>query len=116
MECWDAKNEYTHTRMAYLLFNNFHVCQCHLVTHVAFRVEAAVQAEVPPIRVEVRWFVCVSRISVGSLVRHFTMECCHVYDIYKPLPPVYLSQPSPFDDQETELLASSLLRLQHKVS
>jgi hypothetical protein len=48
MECWDAKNVYTQTRMAYLLFQNIHVCHCYLVAHVAFRVEAAFQvAEIP---------------------------------------------------------------------
>jgi len=101
---------FTHTWMAYLLFHNFYFRQWHLVVQVVFR------AEVLPILLEVRWFHCASSVSADSLLCHFGMEGSCPYDIYKPLPAVILSQPSPWYAQETQLLAFSLLRLRCEVS
>jgi hypothetical protein len=83
---------------------------------VAFWVEAVFWAEVPPVLVEVRLFLCTSSVSADSLLCHFGIEGSHLFDFYKPLPGVFLSQPSPFGDQETQLLASSLLGIPCKVS
>jgi len=71
IESLEAENVYTHTWMAYLLFHNFHVHQCHPVVQVAFWVEMAFRAEGPPVLVEVRQFLCASGVSVDSLLRHF---------------------------------------------
>jgi hypothetical protein len=86
------------------------------VAHVVFWVEAAFRAEVPPVLVEVRWFLCASSVSTDSLLCHFGMEGSRLFDFYKPLPGVFLSQPSSFDDQETQLLVSSLFGLRCEVS
>jgi hypothetical protein len=59
--------------------------------------------------VEVQRFVYASSVSADSLLCHFGMEGSCLFDCYELLPGVVLSQPSPFDDQETQLLASSLL-------
>jgi hypothetical protein len=83
---------------------------------VVFWVEAAFCAEVPPVLVEVQRFLCTSSVSADSLLCHFDIEGSHLFDFYKPLPGVFVSQPSPFDDQETQLLASSLLGLRCKGS
>jgi len=82
----------------------------------AFWAEVAYWAEVPPVLVEVRRFFCASSVSADSLLCHFGMEGSHLLDFHKPLLGVFLSQPSPVDDQETQLLASSLLGLQREVS
>jgi hypothetical protein len=74
MKCWDAKNVYTHTRVAYHLFHNFHVSHWHLVAHVAFRVQAAFWAEMPPVLVEVWWFLHASSMSADSLLCNFGMQ------------------------------------------
>jgi hypothetical protein len=55
-------------------------------------------------------------VSADSLLSPFGMEGSHLFDFYKPLLGVILSQPSPFDDQETNHLASSLLGLRCEVS
>jgi hypothetical protein len=102
--------------MEYHLIHNSHVRHCHLVAHVAFRVEAAFWDEVPPFPMEVQRFLCASRVSADSLLCHLGMEGSCLFDFNKPLPGVFLSQPSPFDDQETQRLASSLLRLRREVS
>jgi hypothetical protein len=85
------------------------------VAHVAFQVEAAFWAEVPSVLVQVQRFLCASRVSVDSLLCHLGMERSRLVDFDKPLPGVFLSQPLPFDDQETQRLASSLLRLRREV-
>jgi hypothetical protein len=59
--------------------------------------------------VEVRQFLCTSSVSADSLQCHFGMEGSHPFDYYKPFQGVFLSQPSPFYAQETQLIASSLL-------
>jgi hypothetical protein len=101
--------------MAYLLFHNFHVRHCHLVAQVAFRVEAAFRAKVPPVLVEVRQILCASSMSTDSLLCHFGMEGSRPFDFYQPLSGVFQSQPSPFNAQEPQLLASSLLGLRREV-
>jgi hypothetical protein len=53
---------------------------------------------------------------VDVLLYHFGMEGSLPYDFCKPLPGVFPSQPSPSDAQESQLLASSLLRLRCEVS
>jgi hypothetical protein len=50
------------------------------VAQVAFRVEMAFQAEVPPVLVEVRRFLCTSSMSADSLLYHFGMEGSRPYD------------------------------------
>ena len=113
--CWDAENIYTHTWMAYHLFHNFRFRQCHLVAQEAFRAEEVFQAEVLPVLVEVRRFLCASSVSADSLLCHFGMEGSHPCDIYKPLLGVFPSQLSPFYAQGPQLLASSLLGLRHEI-
>jgi hypothetical protein len=54
------------------------------VAHVAFRVEAAFWADVPPVQVEVRRFLCASSVSADSLLCHFGMEGSSLFDFYKP--------------------------------
>jgi hypothetical protein len=83
---------------------------------MTFREEAALRAEVLPVLLEVWRFLCATSVSVDSLLCHFGMEGSRVFDFYKPLPGVFLLQPSTFDDQETQLLTSSLLGLQRDVS
>jgi hypothetical protein len=65
---------------------------------------------------KLRLFLCASSGSLCSLVYHFGIEGSQLYDFCKPLPGVFPSQPSPSDAQETQLLASSLLGLQRKVT
>jgi hypothetical protein len=96
--------------MAYLLFHNYRFPQHHLVAQVAF------WAEVPPVLEEMQRFRCASSGSANSLLDHFGMEGSRPYDLCKPLPGVFPSQPSPSDAQETQLLASSLLGRQREVS
>jgi hypothetical protein len=108
--CLEVENAYTHNWVAYFLFDNICVPQHHLVAEVAFR------AVVPPVLVEVRKFLCTSSGSAHSLLYHFGMGGSWPYDFCKPLLGVFLSQPSPSDAQETQLLASSLLGLQRKDS
>jgi hypothetical protein len=66
--------------MAYLLFHNFHVGQCHLVAQVDIQVEAALQVEVLLVLVVVYQFLCTSSVSVDSLLCHCAMEGSHPYD------------------------------------
>jgi hypothetical protein len=86
------------------------------VAQVAFRVEAAFQGEVPPVLMKVRLFLCASSVFADTLICHFGMEGSRLFDLYKPFPGISLSQPSPVDDQVTQLLAFSLLGLWRKVS
>jgi len=116
IECLEAENVYTHTRMAYHHFHNICFRQCHLVVQVAFWAEVAIWAEMPPGLMEVRRCLCASSLSADSLLCHFGMKGSRPFDFYKRLPDVFLSHPSPFYAQETQLLASSLLRLRREVS
>jgi hypothetical protein len=50
------------------------------VAQVAFQVEALFRAEVLPVLVEVRRFLCATRVSVDSLLCHFGMEGSHPFD------------------------------------
>jgi hypothetical protein len=70
-------------------------------------VEAAFQAKVPHVLVEVHRFLCTSSMSVDSLLCNFGMEGGRLFDFDGPLPGVFLSQPLPICTQETTLLASS---------
>jgi hypothetical protein len=45
-------------------------------------------------------------MSLDSLLFQFGIEGSRLFDFYEPLPGVCLSQPSPFDDPETEHVAS----------
>jgi len=90
IECLEAENVYTHRWMAYLLFNNFHFRQCHLVAQVAF------WAEVLPVLEQVRRILCASSMSADSLLWHFGMEGSRPVDFYEPLLDDFLSKPSPF--------------------
>jgi hypothetical protein len=76
----------------------------------------AFQEEVLPVQVEVRWFCSPSSLTVDSWLYHFGVEGSRLYDLCKPLTGVYPSQTSPSDAQDYKLIASSLLRLWHKVS
>jgi hypothetical protein len=105
-----VENVYTHTWMADLLFHNFHFPHLHLVGQLVFR------AEVPPDLVKLQQFVCASSWSADALLYHFGMGGSRVYDFCKPLPGVFPLQLSLSNAQETQLLASSLLRLWRKVS
>jgi hypothetical protein len=102
--------------MAYLLLHNLFFHQCDLVVQVAFRAKAVFLAEVLPVLVDVRQFLCASRVSADSLRCHFGMEGSRLFDIYKLLPGVFQSQPSPFYAKNTERLASSHLGLRREVS
>ena len=74
---------------------------------VAFRAEVALWAEMPPVVVEVHWFLCTSSGSASPSLCYVGMEGSHPYDFYKLLPHVFLMQPSSFCGQETQLLTSS---------
>jgi hypothetical protein len=102
--------------MAYLLFHNFHVSYYHLMVQAAFRVEADFGAEVPPVVVEVCWFLSATRVFAHSFLCHFGMDGSGPFDLHKPLLGVFHSQLSLFDAPETQLLASSCLALQCNVS
>jgi len=170
IECWDADNVYTHTWMAYLLFHDFHLHQCHLVVQgvfqaevgfwsdvalqaqvafwaevefradvaihrevafqakmafraevafraeIAFRMEAAFRVDMPRVLVEVCRFLSASGVSADCFLCDLSLEGRRPYDFYKPLLGVFLLQPSPFYAQDTQLLASSVLRLRHEGS
>jgi len=102
--------------MAYLLFHNFHFHRCHLVAQEALGAGVAVMAEVPPLLLEVRWFLCASSMSVDSLLYHFGMKGSCPFDFDKSLPGIFLSQPTPSCARETQQPASSLPGLQREVS
>jgi len=44
------------------------------VADEAFGADVVFRAEVPPVLVEVRWFLCASSVSADSLLCHFDME------------------------------------------
>jgi len=108
--CCETDTVYTHTWMASIQFPNFQFPHCDQVAQMAF------WAKVRPVLVEVRWFLCAFSMSADSLLCHFGMESSRLCDFNKPLPGVFLSQPSPIHAQETLLLTSSLLGLRCKVS
>jgi len=116
IECLEVENVYKPTWMACLWFDNFRFHLCHLMVLGAFRAEVGLQAELPSVLVEVRRFLCSSSVSAHSLLYHFSMEGSRLYNFYKPLPGVFLSQPSTFYAQQTQLLAFSLLGLRCEVS
>jgi hypothetical protein len=95
--------------MAYNLFHNFHVRQYHQVVQVvlqpeaAFRAKAAFHGKVPPGVVEVARFLFTSSVSADSMLGHVAREHSRLYDLYKPLPWVFLLHPSPFYAQATQL-------------
>jgi hypothetical protein len=62
-----------------------------MVAQVAFWAEMAFRAEVPPVLVEVRRFLCASSVSADSLLYYFGMEGSRPYDCYKPLQGVFPS-------------------------
>jgi len=115
IEYWEAENVNSHTWMAYNLFHNFQFPRCLQLAEVAFRAELGFWAEVPPVRLVVHRFPSVSRMSADPLLCHFGREGSRQSDFYKPLLGVFLSQPSPFNAQETQPLASSVLGLQSEV-
>jgi hypothetical protein len=102
--------------MAYLLFHKFRFPRHHLGAQVAFRAQMSFWAEASPVQVEVQRFLCTSSVSADSLQYHLGVEGSWLYVVFKPLPGVLPSQPSPSDGQENQLLISSLLRLRREVS
>jgi len=58
---------------------------------------------------------CASSLSADSLRCHFGKEGSRPYHVYEPLPGMILSQLSSVNAEETQLLASSVVRLWHKV-
>jgi hypothetical protein len=76
----------------------------------------AMWACVPPVLVEVPWFLCTSSVSVDSLVYQIGMEGSQLYDFCQPLPGVFPLLTSPSCAQDTQLLASSLLTQRRKAS
>jgi hypothetical protein len=70
-------------------------------------VEAALQAKVLDVLVEVHRILCTSSMSADSLLCNFGMEGGRLFDFDGPLPGVFLSQPLLICTQETQLLASS---------
>jgi hypothetical protein len=86
------------------------------VVQGAFWAEAAFQAKVPTVLVELHQFVCASSMTPDSWLYHLGMEGSPPVDFYKSLPGVLLSQTSPRYTQPTKHLASSLLSLLLKVS
>jgi hypothetical protein len=104
----EVENAYTHTWRAHLLFDNFHFHQRRVVAQVTFRVEVPLGVE------EGRQFLCASIESPDSFLYHFGMAGSRPYDFCKQLPGVFPAQPSPSDAQETQLVASSLLRLRRE--
>jgi hypothetical protein len=77
--------------------------------------QLVVSVEVPPVLVELWWFLWTSSMAADSVLYHFGMQGSQLNDICKPLPGVFPSQPSPSDAQETQLHVSSLLGLQPEV-
>ena len=77
------ENAYTHTWMSYLVVHNFHFPLRYLGVQVAFRAEMAVQAEVPPVLVEVLRFACASSVSADSVLYVFAMEGSCPCDFFK---------------------------------
>jgi hypothetical protein len=60
-----------------------------MVAHVAIQAERAFRVEVPPVLVEVWWFICTSSVSADSLLYQFGIEGNWPYDFYKPLRGVF---------------------------
>jgi len=82
----------------------------HQVAQVAFRAKVAL------VMVEVHPCLCVSSVTTDYLLCHFDKEGRCPFDFHESLLGVFLSPLSPFDAQGTQLLASSLPRLQREVS
>jgi len=106
----EARNVYTHIRVAHLLFRCFELSHYHSVAQVEFR------ALVAPVVVVVHPFLCTSCESVDSLLCHLGKEGSRPLDFPEPLPGVFLSQPSPCYAWQTQCPAYSLLELQRLVS
>jgi len=77
--------------MAYRRFHNFRFPQCPLVVQVAFQADMAFRAEVPPVLVAVRQFLCASSVSADCLLYYFGLEGSRPYDFYKILLDVFPS-------------------------
>jgi len=116
IQCLEVENVYMQIWMANLPFHNFDFHPCHLVAQVVFRVEVTLLATLSQILVEVRQFLSASSMSANSVLYDSGIEGSRQYDLYKPLRGVFLSQPSPFYAQQTQLLTSSLLGLRPEVS
>jgi hypothetical protein len=100
---------YTHIWLAYHLFQCFDISHCHQVALVSFGAEVAlVVIEVDPVP-------CVSSMTADSMLCHFGKKRIHLFHFHKSLPDVFLSLPSTFHAQETQLVASSLLGLRCEV-
>jgi hypothetical protein len=68
--------------------------------------QMALRADVRPVLVELRPFLCASSWSADSLMYNFDMEGSRPYDLGKPLPVVCPLQPSLFDAQKPQPLPS----------
>jgi hypothetical protein len=95
--------------VAHLLFRSCDISHYHPVAQLAFR------AEVASVVVEVHSWLCVSSISVDSVVCHFGKEGSHLFDFHKQLPGGFPSQPSPYYAMEKHHPVSFLLGHQRKV-
>ena len=60
---------------------------------------------------EVHLCLCITSVTADYLLCHFGKEGSRLFDFHESLPGVFLSPPSPCYAQETQLLASPLLRL-----
>jgi len=110
IEHWELEYVYTHIRVAHLLFHYFDFSHCDQVMEVAF------PAEVALVVVEIHLCLCISSVAADSVLGHFDNEGSSLCDIHESLPGVFLSPSSHFYDQETQLLACSLLEQWYKIS
>jgi hypothetical protein len=76
----------------------------------------AFRAKMTLVLMEVRRILSTSSVSADSFRYQGGMEGSWPYDFSKQLPGVFPSLPSPFDAQETQFLASTLLGLQREVT
>jgi hypothetical protein len=78
--------------------------------------ESALESTLCVGRGEVQLYLCVSSVSADSLRCHFGKEGSETFGFDEALLGVFLSQPSPFYAQETQLPTSSLLSPRRVVS
>jgi hypothetical protein len=93
----------------------------HLLWSVEFAnrrhvVQAAFQAKVAPVVVEVHPCLCASIVFVNYLMGHFAKKGSCPFDFHKALPGFFLSQPLPDYVRETQDPTSTLLGIRRKDS
>jgi len=106
-----------HIQLAHSPFGNLELPQCHWVAQMPSWVEwvSVLGSPVWVGLVEGHMFLCASSVSADFFVCHLDTEGSHPCDFHKQLPSGFLSGPSPFYAQETQLPASSLHGLLRKV-